>query len=468
MRRLAAFTLLTIAACTTSEPMGPDPEAKAESRADALELSGAQIPMESTAPVAEGSPEFRFNEYQAVIDKVAGMSGSEGLYSRVQARGLDLLDIAWEDTGRAEGSALGPNITDLTLQVRNKDPQGNWHTALMPVIRFPNFSDRTGDIPADRFFARVGNQKDSGDELETVALTDVLDSLRSYASKPDDIKGSGNMRAQRDTHFLVSAQAVFLPIPRHGQAEFNPVLFNYQSAPGSPAVLSMLITRQGTSMHVIENRPDQQSVAGWGQEVYFNNRGQRSAFTAERRSDVVARIEAQGGPITEDDKTAIQKGADVIFLVQIPLKHYSRGVLGGLDAPYKPAPKSMADMSSFGLGESAKAAPSATSPMGGGLAAQARSDIETAVVGHGPNLGPFSEAHGLSLVRDPAFPVRITVQFYKATSNGVVSSEDLDAIKKSIDDVYKHADYVGSLVVPRGDAKRPTSWQTMPNQWFPW
>lgn len=470
MRRLVAFTALTLAACTTSEPMGPDPAAKAEARDEALALSGAQIQMEGTAPAAEGSPEFRFQEYQAVIDKVAGMTGDEGLYSRVQARGLDVLDIAWEDTGRSVGSSIGPNITDLTLQVRNKDPQGNWHTALMPVIRFPNFTDRTGDIPSDRFFARVGNQKDSGDALETVPLTDVLDNLRSFASKPDDIKGSGNLRAQRDTHFLVSAQAVFLPIPRHGQAEFNPVLFNYQSAPGSPAVLSILITRQGTSVHVIENRPDQQSVAGWGQEVYFNNRGERAAFTAERRSDVVARIEAQGGPITEDDKTAIQKGADVIFLVQVPLKHYSRGVLGGLYAPKPVAPKSMYDLNSMGLAES-KGAPATAAtgaaPMGGGAQAQ-RSDVETAVVGHGPNLGPFSEAHGLSLARDPAFPVRITVQFYKATSNGVVSSEDLDAIKRSIDDVYKHAEFVGSLVVPQGDPKRPTAWQTMPHQWFPW
>lgn len=256
-----------------------------------------------------------------------------------------------------------------------------------------------------------------------------LTACTAFASKPDDVKGSGDLRAQRDTHFLVSAQAVFLAILRRGQAEFNPVLLHYPSAPGSPAVLSILITCQGTSMHVIENRPDEQSVAGWGQEVYFDNRGQRAAFTAERRSDVALRIEAQGGPITEDDKTALEKGADVIFLVQVPLKHASHGVLGGL---YPASPKPMA------------------------------------AVGHGPNLGPFSEARGLSLVRDPAFPVRITVQFYKATSNGVVSNEDLDAIKKSIASVYAHADYVGSLVVPHGDPKRPTAWQTMPGQWFPW
>jgi hypothetical protein len=53
-------------------------------------------------------------------------------------------------------------------------------------------------------------------------------------------------RATRTTSS--SAQAVFLPIPKQGQGEFNPVLFNYQSSPGSPAVLTILVTRQGTSL----------------------------------------------------------------------------------------------------------------------------------------------------------------------------------------------------------------------------
>ena len=103
-----------------------------------------------------------------------------------------------------------------------------------------------------------------------------------------------------------------------------------------------------------------------------------------------------------------------------------------------------------------------------GAAMDQRSDVEQAVLGHGPNLGPFSEGHGLRLVRDPKFPIRITVQFYKATSNGVVSDEDIDAISRSIGSVYEHADFVGSLVVPEGDPRRPTAWQHVPHEWFPW
>lgn len=396
-------------------------------------------------------------EYARVTDKVANMVSDSDLQQRVSRRRLSLVNVTWEDTGRAQGSALGPNISDLTLQVRRKDERGQFVEALMPVIRPPNFTDRTGDVPADRFFVRVGNERPGS--LRSVPLTDVLRNLKAFASRPDSILGDGNLLAPRDSHFLVSAQAVFLPIPKSGKAQFNPVLFNYQSSPGSPAVLSILVTRQGTSMQVIENKPDEATVSGFGQELYFNNAGQRAAFTAERKSDVEQRIAAQGGPKTEDDKSALQKGADVLFLVQVPLKHHNLGRLGGAlpggmggagpMPPPAPAPAS-------------KAAAAAEAP------AEERSDVEQAVLGHGPNLGPFNEGHRLRLERDPKFPIRITVQFYKATSNGVVSDIDLDSISRSIGSVYEHAEFVGSLVLPDGDPRRPTAWQKVPREWFPW
>lgn len=390
--------------------------------------------------------------YAEVIAKVAGMVGDPAVQSGASRRALAVQNVNWEDTGRAEGSALGPNISDLTLQVRHQDARGQFHSALMPVIRFPNFTDRTGDVPADRFFVRVGNER-AGEGLRSVPLTDVLKNLKAFASVPSSILGSGNVLAPRDSHFLVSAQAVFLPIPREGKAQFNPVLFNYQSAPGSPAVLSILVTRQGTSVSVIENKPEEGSAAvGWGQELYFNNGGQRAAFTAERKSDVEARIQAQGGPQSQDDASALQRGADVLFLVQVPLMHRNRGYLGGAMPGLAQAVPSAAPM--------AKAA--------GADADRGGSDVEQAVLGHGPNLGPFNEGHGLRFVRDPKFPVRITVQFYKATSNGVVSEADLDGVARSIGGVYEHADYVGSLVMPQGDPRRPTAWQKMPGEWFPW
>jgi hypothetical protein len=398
-------------------------------------------------------------EYGRVIAKVTNMVSDSDLASRVRRRQLSLVNVTYEDTGRAQGSVLGPNISDLTLQVRRRDPNGQFESSIMPVIRPPNFADRTGDVPADRFFVRIGNEQ--GQNLRSVPLTDVLKNLKGFASKPDSILGDGNVFAARDSHFLVSAQAVFLPIPKSGKAQFNPVLFNYQSAPGSPAVLTILVTRQGTSMQVIENKAEDATAAGWGQELYFDNKGQRAALTAERKSDVEQRIAAQGGPKTEDDKSALQKGADVLFLVQVPLKHAQVGRLGG----------AMPGGGGGGMAPPASAAAPAAKPMKkGAMAADSaeKSDVEQAVLGHGPNVGPFNEGHHLRIERDPKFPIRITVQFYKATSNGAVSDIDLDSISRSIGSVYEHADAVGSLVMPDGDPRRPTAWQKVPHEWFPW
>jgi hypothetical protein len=423
------------------------------------------------APVTSGNdgswgiqgPQNR--EYQSTIERVVGMVDDEALQRRVARRGLSLVNVMWEDTGRSVGSAVGPNISDFTLQVRRRE-QNRFASNLLPVIRHPNFSDRTGDIPADRFFVRVGNQRNNaagtpGSELETVALTTLLQNIGAYSTDAASILGTGSLLAQRDSHFLVSSQAVFLPIPKEGKAEFNPVLFNYQSSRNSPAVLSILVTRQGTTMRVIENRSEEGSSSnGLGQELYFNNRGQRAAFTAERKSEVEAKIAAQGGPKNEDERSALQKGADSIFLIQVPLVVVRRR----MPMAMPPAPP-MAGGAAKPMAKAA-AAPAASAAAESKLAD--KSDVEQAVIGHGPNLGKFREGFGNRLVRDTRFPIRVTVQFYKATSNGVVSDADLDGIAANIGQVFEHADSVGSLVLPEGDKLRPTAWTRIPRTWFAW
>jgi hypothetical protein len=460
IRKSVGFVALAVlsTACVTERVIVMQPNNGGGGQGGALQVAGDPARQDPDGEWGIRGPDAE--EYQRVVQKVAGMVGDRNVQMGAQRRGLNAVNVMWEDTGRAEGSSLGPNISDLTLQVRYRDTSGRNQSALMPVIRFPNFTDRTGDVPSDRFFVRTGNERPGKASLRTVALSEVLKDIKSFASMPDSILGSGDLTAPRDTHYLVSAQAVFLPIPKSGKAEFNPVLFNYQSAPGSPAVLSILVTREGTSISVIENNPQDSSAAvGSGQEIYFNNHGQRAAFTAERKSDVEQRIAAQGGPKDESDRSALAKGADVLFLVQVPLMHRQRGVLGGA----MPAPAPMSAPAGAMAKPSAKsmAAPESAADM-------ERSDVEQAVLGHGPNLGPFNEGRSLRLVRDPKFPVRITVQFYKATSNGVVDEKDLDGIAKSIGSVYEHAEFVGSLVLPEDDTRRPTAWQKMPREWFPW
>lgn len=403
----------------------------------------------------KGSFGIRETSYADVIAKVVNMPSDYELQSRASEHGLNVVNVMWEDTGRSMGSALGPNISDLTLQVR-EEVDGGTRTSLLPVIRHPNFTDKTADVRADKLWVRVGNQNKGG-ELVAVPLTEVLANMKEYLHDADSMKGSGNMLADRDTHFLVSAQHVFVPIPRQGKAEFNPVLFNYQSAPSSPAVMTLLITREGMSATVIENRAsDMMFGGGWGQQLFFNNAGQKTVFTAERRSDVKARIDRQG-ETKAGDKGALEEGADMMLIVQIPLKHANRGYLGGLG-------------SGMGEGEAYESAPmddAPPAPSAKGASRRAEvSDVERAVLGHGEDLGEFIEMNGLNLVRDKQFPVRVTVQFYKATSNGVVSEADMREVSQSIAKVYASGDYVGSLVVPESErVYRPTAWTKGQDQW---
>ena len=86
------------------------------------ETVSAQVPMGTTAQRSDGGPLTRFVEYGVTIDKVTNMVNNDSVINRASMRGLDVLDVTWEDTGREMGSSIGPNISDLTLQVRRKSP----------------------------------------------------------------------------------------------------------------------------------------------------------------------------------------------------------------------------------------------------------------------------------------------------------------------------------------------------------
>src|SRR5262249_17212537 len=121
------------------------------------------------------------------------------------------------------------------------------------------------------------------------------------------------------SHVLVSAQACFLPIPREGSAEFNPVLFNYQSRAGDPAVLTVLATREGTSVTVIDNQRDAfKAGRTWRQRLFFNHNGQRCSLPGQRKSDFLAAAAGASGEAVAAEMEA--EGLNLVLLIQVPLK----------------------------------------------------------------------------------------------------------------------------------------------------
>jgi hypothetical protein len=144
---------------------------------------------------------------------------------------------------------------------------------------------------------------------------------------------------------------------------------------------------------------------------------------------------------------AEQQGLNLVLLIQVPLKQ---------------APREVRSMQSFG-----SIVPAAPAPSSFNMAAE-KSDVETAVIGSGAVEGPFTEVDNLAIERDPNFPIRVTVQFYKGTSNGVISRQDVAALREQIERVYADADYVGSLVID-GPTGRPTEYtgsKVQPPAWW--
>jgi hypothetical protein len=212
-------------------------------------------------------------------------------------------------------------------------------------------------------------------------------------------------------------------------AEFNPVLFNYQSYEGDPAVLTIVATREGTSATIIDNKRDGFEAGwSWGQRLFFNQDGERASFTGQRLTDFNRESDPQA---SGNPEAAGESGMNMVLVIQVPLEQRY------------PMREQAVGMMEF------DAVPEAM-PL-------EKSDVEAAVIGHGAVEGPFTEIDELPIVRDERFPIRVTVQFYKATSNGVVSAEDMEEIARQIDRVYNEGDYVGSLVVD-GPSDRPTEY----------
>ena len=373
------------------------------------------------------APAFAYENAPAssTIQRVEQMVWDGNVTATARRYGLSVLNVTWEDTGRYKNSVWGDNISDMTIGVR--DSRGLLHP--MPVLRFDNFNDKTADLSPEDFWMRVGNER--GARLTSVSLADILQDTRSFLSDPWSWRGgTGSLWASRDSRVLVSAQACFLPVPQSGSATFTPVLYNYQSSPSNPAVLTMVATREGTSIQVVENE------GGYLSEVLsFNDDGMRAPFTAERLSA----FRAHGGDGTTGTVSAANEdGLNVVLVVQVPLKH-------------REMRRQYEEYDDYGgMAADAPAAESAAKASRG-------SDVENAVIGHGPIEGPYKELDNLNVERDPRYPVRVTVQFYKATSNGIVTDADIRAVRAQIDRVYQNGDYVGSLVTD-GWTGRRTEW----------
>lgn len=344
----------------------------------------------------------------SVEQLVSNITSNFETQNLLQAYGLKAHSVTWEDTARDKNSCVGPNISDMTLIVKN-------NRMLMPIIRKPNFSDVTHDTPIDTYHLRVGNESEQTPQ-KIVTLKEYLTNLNTYCP---DVKENLNLYLDRDEHILTSTQCCVLP----DKAEFAVQLFNYQSYDEDPAVLVILASKDGTSTQVLTHS---------NQKLFFNSKGTSRWFSVDRLEST-----RQNSSKTRVDSykemTQEEKLNNTLMVFQVPLKVTRRPVADCV-------------MLSTNCLESCSA------PI---MRSKNKKGMDMGQISLGSSEGPFIGTKGLKLVRDERFPIRCTFQYYRVTDENHISEANVKDIAEQLNEVSKVSLSNSSLVL-NNDTKRKT------------
>jgi hypothetical protein len=346
------------------------------------------------------------------MESVKRLDRNLEVVAQFNRRDLVVQFVKWEDTARSKNSCWGPNISDVSLAVGDDS---------YPIIGTKNYKDKTIDLPLGEFSVNVGNEVKEGQEkLVRLPLADYLKNLGQYVSFGVD----GPMLLERDSSILTSTQCCVLPIEDGKSTAFSVRIHNYQYSATKPACLVVVSSPHGTSAQLLTESE---------QKIYFNRAGRRADYVAERVETRRKRENRpQEGPLNQQEKED-----NVLFVYQIPLlveKEKPRSK-GGWDNEKKSdswgwAKSGLLDSddddenNEMGIEES-------RSPKSRGMSHAQLS------VGQGHSA--WDEQKQLRVRRDPAFPIRCTIQYYRVSDCADIPSPMIDEIADQIWLFYKNA-----------------------------
>ncbi|KDO23108.1 hypothetical protein SPRG_11952 [Saprolegnia parasitica CBS 223.65] len=335
----------------------------------------------------------------SAMTHVAAMVDDDDVQAAARRKGLHVVNVAWEDCARFIDRCWGPCISDMTLVTRR---------TRMPVLRAPNFQDPIMRIPTRQIMLTVGNESPYEDApLTKISLQEYLETITKYTELEHSIYAP-----QHDDQAVVSTQACFLPIEKEAESktEFHVGLFNYQSRADDPAVLVLVCTDAGTSAQVVSQRDT---------ALFCNHHGLKHSFAAERLSQDRAK---RGVDAADVAMTADEEARNYVMIVQIPLQQKPKPTLRKVARSRSARPNN--------------------------VVAPSRVDVEAAIISISDDAkGPYPKLSRFSHVqRDTRYPLRVTVQFYQATSNGRVTPNVVRALAKKMASVKANATWWGSLV----------------------
>lgn len=247
-------------------------------------------------------------------------------------------------------------------------------------------------------------------------MKDYLENKHGHIKDVFDTPLGSLLCPERDDVILTSAQYCVLPLNK-GTCEFNVHLHNYQSSSDEPAVLLVVGCSAGSSA---------QAIYGGTTALYFNDAGKAANFVAERLKDGRERL----GKAVEGKMNRDESERNALFVYQIPLKV---------------SPKKAKPQAKYFLNTAAEAE-SFFCSLG----------MDDAVLSVGESYCDFTGIKNAKLERDPQFPIRCTIQFYKVTDEADVPEAEFKDMAENINRIYKSAEKTGSLVTE--DSDRKTEW----------
>lgn len=329
----------------------------------------------------------------------------------LESYGYKMQLVSWEDTARNKNSSWGPNISDMTLKLKDG--------TRMPMIRKPNFADMTYDVDISKFklpLHNIGIKK-------IVSLKEYLKDISKYVDNPN----VSSMLLDRDEKILTQVQTCVLKSDQK-EVEFNVHLYNYQTVKENPKVLTILVSKNGTSTQVLSTEKD----------LYFNDNGKSHYFKAERLGDVRLKQGKSGNSVTNyKDMSDEEKLDNCLMVIQVPLK----------DNPdYKP----LARFCSFGSDEEGDEECFSIKKMRGGARSLSRG-MDMAVLSKGTEKGKYVGTGTTKLMRDENYPIRCTYQYYRVTDEENLTEDLVKNIVEQLDNINNIATESGSLVMNTTD-----------------
>ena len=327
----------------------------------------------------------------------------------------------------------------------------------MPMIRKPNFADVSYDVDINKYKVPVDGK--------IISLKEYIKNIGTYTGN----NNIGKLLLDRDEKILTQVQSCILPCKEKENTEFCVNIYNYQSRKDNPCVLTILVSKNGTSTSIIENNTD----------LYFNNNGDSHYFKVERLGDVrFNNGSASTNKAVEyyKEMTGNENLENCLMIFQIPLVNKQPNkrmfTLGCNSSDDFNDSNFFSDPNNCVLESNCTNKPNITRTIyfSGAKSKSCGSTInksnslnkytdntlgmDMGNISLGSKVGTYKGTNNLTLERDIKYPIRCTYQYYRVSDTDNINNEVVKDIIKQLDAIKNLASSEGSLVVE--DSERIT------------